>query len=675
MLKRKLERKMNRLFTILASLTMLTLSLSNKINKIHQSSGLYFDNLGLVKFSNQKYTLLTFTNLTHIKEQVNIAYNLYDNSLHICSKISTQYLFSDCNQQLTLLAHKLENIEEDFSIISHQIDSTRKRRGLFNAGGDLLSWLFGNPDADDAQFYTDSIKSILSNQKETHILMKKQIGIISSTIRNFNESAAKLSADAYMLNENLAKFDKFMQQTTTIEETMHFEIQINEYLLRLTEITTQIQSSLKVYLNSITLIRHGIIDFNVIHPIDLKSELEKIQLKFNLPLPPTLENTYLYYKMMDIKSFISQNLFITAIDIPIVEPNSYNLYKIYPLPTPHANETQLFSYIEPSAPYILVSATKTTYAMLNDLSRCKENQPSTWLCKDITVIQRSTISPSCEMQLFFNTSPRIPHTCAVKNLYAEIDIWHKTQPNHWLFILSKPTTLSILCRTSKDAEYVLQGLGIVQLDQDCKAYSDSIMLETETFIGSKNLTHKIPTLAITQDDCCVRLKENITNENIKLHPIKLNNLNLDELKFAQHKLSEIDEELQNQLNQPFVIKHANWFSTLISMIGTGIALIILYKILKWLRFFSILRRFTSCTKIDREAGDPQRNPCVQVFTHCFNNPTPHRTEFNVQFDAELERLSCPPSPLSSRPDSPRYETRRSTRSTAGKNTSVKVTSK
>lgn len=156
-------------------------------------------------------------------------------------------------------------------------------------------------------------------------------------------------------------------------------MQINKYILTLSEVTKDIQISLKNYLKCITLLRHGIINFDIIYPRDLQIELEKIQAKFPLPLP-TLENTCIYYQIMNIKSLISRNLLIISLDIPIVTTNSFTLYKMYPLPTSsHRDKPRLSSYVEPSKPYLLVSGTKTVYSTMMALDNCLEYLPSNWL--------------------------------------------------------------------------------------------------------------------------------------------------------------------------------------------------------------------------------------------------------------------------------------------------------
>lgn len=56
-----------------------------KIHKIDSSSGILFQNLGLAKVSNQKFTILSYYNLTHISYSVNTLYHYYMQSLGYCS--------------------------------------------------------------------------------------------------------------------------------------------------------------------------------------------------------------------------------------------------------------------------------------------------------------------------------------------------------------------------------------------------------------------------------------------------------------------------------------------------------------------------------------------------------------------------------------------------------------
>lgn len=326
----------------------------------------------------------------------------------------------------------------------------------------------------------------------------------------------------------------------------------------------------------------------------------------------------------------------------LVDIRTFNLYKIYSLPTPHDGNSHLYSYIEPSKPFLLISSSKTQYSMLNNLEHCQEHTPANWLCEEMTVIKRTT-NANCEVRLLFDATQRIPDTCIVKTLYADLRIWHKVQPNQWLYILSQPTTVNIICRKTDDKEDTLNNIGFLHLPDDCKAYTDNTILEPITIAGTTNLTNKIPSLQISEDNCCLKLDENITLEHIKLNPVQFHGLNLDELQFAQHRLDDIDRTIQQQLNQPFIVKHSNWFLTTISFIGASLSLFLIYKTLRWICFFSRLWKFISCQKRDRQLAitEPKCAPCVQVFSNCFNKPETERQEFETNYDSELRRLNFP----------------------------------
>lgn len=82
--------------------------------------------------------------------------------------------------------------------------------------------------------------------------------------------------------------------------------------------------------------------------------------------------------------------------------------------------------------------------MLNGLDECTEYLPGQWLCKEVSTIKLKD-QPTCEMELFSKTTTSIPQTCHVKTIDTDIEIWHKTLQNQWLFVVYKPTTLTILC--------------------------------------------------------------------------------------------------------------------------------------------------------------------------------------------------------------------------------------
>ncbi|XP_025832059.1 uncharacterized protein LOC112904948 [Agrilus planipennis] len=419
-------------------------SQSYTITAINSSSGIFYNHLGKAKVTNQKFTLLTFVNVSHIDNHIQTINMLYYKSLGICNKLTSKHIDFHCQNQLQYINTKLKFIKNDYNIIAHQVIGNRKKRGLVDGIGDAFKWLFGTPDAEDAQFYTDSIKSLIGNQKQTELLMQQQVRIVQSTISNFNNSLQILNQNTKTLNENIMKFDEFISQTNSFEEKLQLENQISQHIITLVEMTDEVQNILGKYIDGLSLVNKGIISYHILNPEDLRSELKTISIRHNLPLEPTLENALVYFKLMKIKAFIKNELLVIAFEIPIVNSLLYDLYGLYPLFTPHQSDPYLFSYIEPSKPYILLSVTRTVFSSLNNLQKCQEYLPNQWLCDQVTISKRID-HPICEIQLFFKEVNHIPKNCQVKHIYADTELWHKINNNKWIYVLSKPTRTNILC--------------------------------------------------------------------------------------------------------------------------------------------------------------------------------------------------------------------------------------
>lgn len=125
------------------------------------------------------------------------------------------------------------------------------------------------------------------------------------------------------------------------------------------------------------------------------------------------------------------------------------------LPTPHKNDTNLYSFIKPSNPYILLSQTGTIYLFLDNLEDCKEYQRTQYLCKEVSISKRNKQS-QCEVQLFSSMTSIVPKTCKIRNILAELEIWHPLHQNRWLYIFSKPSTINIICQNEETKEAILQ---------------------------------------------------------------------------------------------------------------------------------------------------------------------------------------------------------------------------
>lgn len=465
--------------------------------------------------------------------------------------------------------------------------------------------------------------------------MQQQVSIISETISNLNSSFSRMNHNVNILNNNLKNFNRFSHEVNDLTKKVDIELDLANHLFLLIEMSEELYATLSAYVNDLSFIHNGILNFHMLPPETLYFELQRVSIHYALPLPLTIDNIYVYYKLLHLTSFLTDDFLVIAFKIPISSMHRYDLYNIFPLPTPHVNDSSLFSYIEPTKPYILVSSTRTFYSLINSLDTCTEYQPAQWLCTNIPLNMNSAYH-TCEFELFLKTTMQLPSTCKVRHLIADAQIWHPLQANQWLFALSDETQLTVVCHDNPSSAVILHRLGILQLRPTCKAYTAIITLEADSSLDSSNFTNEIPLTDIVHDDCCIRLRKNLSLSNVHLDPLQLNNLNLNELRYAQHKLSQFDEQLQQELKKPYIIQHTSWISVLLSATAGFLFLTIAYKFLKWFGIFKCLRSFFCFSRAPRDSS----NCLLQIFNQCHNQPaTP---PVSVNYNADLHHISYQP---------------------------------
>lgn len=613
-----------------------------KVTPLNNRVGLYYNHIGDAKISNGKFTLLTHFDLESMSKRFDQINKFYTRSNVLCFHLRDSYSYNHvvfyCNNTLQLAKSGIDNIHMKIESITHltghELESLRKKRGLLNGISYAVNWLFGIPDADDAKYYDESIKSLLNANKNTQLLMKQQIAVVSNAIQNFNASVINLKINEEKFNENLKKFNHFSNQTTSAINELRLQRVIADQLHLLSKLVSKLDNYCDLLIESITLARHNILHPNIITPFQLLQELSHVTLKSGQQLPYHLGyntiNKYFDLKQLSVV-YINNNI-IFAIKIPLVNEVSYILYELLPLPIPHLNN-DLHSFIEPSFPYLLISDTKVYYSPLKDLKKCTPLEFSSYICNDVTTI-RTTEKPTCETLLLTSTLQKIPEICVTKTIQAHVELWHNLFDNSWLFALSKNTLMTLSCnKTIEDIS--LADTGLLELTPGCTAYSNSYVLQTSSEVKRKFI-HKSPEFSITTDDCCLTNSRNITLPNIQLTPMKLNNIRLNELNLANHKLQQLDDLLQKQLENPTEYHHSSWFRHLMTIIATVIIILIIMCICKRCGCYKYMKNHLKNEKKCKDLC------CLKIFNTNISAPpvTKRQLEKMIEDDEE-EAIEIP----------------------------------
>lgn len=485
----------------------------------------------------------------HVKEEQHT-------SLHCESSLTT------IEGAISPLESKLESVH---NLIGHGYDASKIRRGIFDGVSYVTNWLFGIPDAKDAEFYSQSINDLLHNNKETQNLMKSQINLISDTISNYNASVYSFKGIEETLNANVKIFndDRLIVNANITKLTI--KTLVLRQLTLLNTLISEVREQLDVLIESILFTKENILHPSVITPKSLKTELEKIRINSNLQLPfspHNYNNVQKYFSVCQLSAFYDGEILIFSIKIPLVTEILYNFYNLIPLPS-HLVNTNVYSYIDPEFPFLIMSNTRTKYSRLRNQDPCISTGQGEFLCRGI-IAYSSAQNPVCETRLITEAALSVPQDCTTRTLKANFEIWHPLSTNSWLFTITNPTAATISCdgSTNNIMDLPINGSGIITLQQRCQIHTFSTTLYS-TSNHSANFTNFFPNFNISMDDCCVYQYNYLKEDSSPMKTLNLIGLNLDDLRHTKHKLEQFEDTLQSNVNKPHFLTHSVWYQSYI----------------------------------------------------------------------------------------------------------------
>ncbi|XP_052740626.1 uncharacterized protein LOC128198569 [Bicyclus anynana] len=601
-----------------------TIATTELITPIVDSPGLYFDNLGILKYYNNFWNIITFTDLSYIKPHVENIKNVIYTVKETCHSYKSAKIQSDCSNTLSPLETLLKNVENNYQSLSHltQEKGRSKRSSWFGFGGPILKQLFGSLDEDDAQIFTNAINAIQDDQRHLASLMKENIHVISSTISTFNNTIQKLNENEQILNSNIGKLDKILdnvlQTTNKLEASSHLTMTFSA----LESSLMTLNFNLKDIIDAILFGKQNIVHPSILSPMQLYNELNsnKNKVPQNFPLPLNLENMHILLDISQISSFITDSKIVFVVKIPLVLLQEYNLYHVYALPTAHdINNPHSFAMINPTAKFLAITDDKLLYSMTDSISDCKTLTNNYRLCK-LGNVHSSVANPTCEVQILSAYINKIPDTCDYKNVVSDIDVWQTISNNKWIYVQSNIAKLSVKCNNSIN-DYDIIGTGILKLPKGCTAFhkllqfSPSVEYETALYMPTPNFN-------IINDDCCSRKKINSTLPY--LTPIKLSHINLDSLHYVTHRLNQVNDEIEKIENQPYHIKYGSYFSVCTTLVSLIVLCYISFKMYK-----------KCCNRRKRNNSlDSSSGCCIQIFNSCYTKPNQNIQAINTSSDYE-----------------------------------------
>lgn len=556
------------------------------VNKpITHPAGIYYEQVKNVKIVGQHWKLISYLNIKPIHDKLEFIESVYLNTKQLCINEPVYNDLFLCNTPLNLLKITIPYLFQTEQSLRDLMGHTRTKRGLLNIIGTVFKTMFGTLDENDGKLYNDALNEVEKNEKQITNLLSQQIQVVKSTITNFNNTITNLDKNREVFNENFQKLTNFSKDLNNKIFSLEMKQHLDEHFGSLSMFVSELENEISTLINAVLFAKSNSIHPIVISPHQLIDELTKtlpnLPESTSYPFTLTLQNSHSLLELAQIQYYFSDERIIFIMKFPLVSLNHYYLYNLIPLPVYH-EKIKAFVFILPPNKYLILSENRNLYTTINTLENCKNLDSSSLICEHNEPLYFTNSRPICETELI-TVITGIPRNCDTRIFHSRTETWHKLiSENSWIYIFPKPTDVTLNCESQKTSHLILNNTGILTLNQNCKLYTSSTILTTESKNSDSSFQHIIPTLEL--DEECYKKAHNNKNLNLTLVPI-IKNLDTDSLNLASKKLEHLEQMADDITNESFFAKVSNnsYFSYIILSIVKIFLFYLGYRLYKKLR--------------------------------------------------------------------------------------------
>lgn len=465
------------MFTLLLLTTFLQVAQgAYNITPFKDTQGFYFDKTSSMRLIRDEWKMIVYYDMEPYWQGSSLL-NKYITHLEIiCAKLQER---QQCDVILLQLRHgSIELHYYDQLLLGQQSAAAaakiRVRRGLINGIGSVARTLFGVLDDDFAIQYQKDIDLIRHNQQHLVKLWKNQTSVIEAQYSFLKRLDNTINQQHKLFNQHLNKLD---QQNLMIKEEVERLKATNEFILS-SVIANNILASLKTIqntlLDTVTDIYHGKFDIHILSPDQLKDELSIISShlskEISLPIDDIHSGVSKLYHLLRVKVKVTKQYLLFEIKIPLLTRESYDIYKIIPIPQLVNNN---MINIIPISDYIAMNIQKDSYLSMTetDVQSCLHSDLTTKLCElRGPIYHLQTDQNLCIKNDSTNRCQTIINMC--KNSWNALET-----ANTYMFYCCEQCTFRLMCGSQITTERVSKA-GIVSIGDNCVLKGDSFMIHS-----------------------------------------------------------------------------------------------------------------------------------------------------------------------------------------------------
>lgn len=474
--------------------------------------GVLFEGGQEVLLTESHWRLVAQYNLTQVEEesrnlsimlnQVKGYYNNFFQNL-LSSENITQ--FSAVLELETAFRYEYAVLQQDVSeYISEVADlgtllaKKRSKRGLIDAGGHLLKFLFGTMDSNDldvinekVNYLYDTTNDIVHDTQEQITVFNNMHEAIANNSKTINQMVSKLKEYHSVLHSTL---NKVFSRDRQVHAQVHNLLQYLKLTATLADVKDTIGSAIRKTTRlhqAIEDLAGGKVSSNLLSPheyLSLLREVEKvIPTPAKLYLPVSLENVHQYYDIATVTSYTTGDTLRVILQVPLkLDSNLFHIYDVVSYPI---FEERLGKWMkwEVEKQKVIISKDRQLYTIfgIEEFERDCHGRELV-VCPLTNVLRRPDYYPSCPVELILG---KVENSCNRKVIADQLSpVFVKTE-SRWLFSTSKEHKLTLNCYgidgTVNVTSKVIMGIGVLSEIDKCDVITEGLRLPARIH-GSSN---------------------------------------------------------------------------------------------------------------------------------------------------------------------------------------------
>lgn len=346
----------------------------------------------------------------------------------------------------------IEQYDTDINDLFSLLPGKRSRRGLVNAGGYVLKWLFGTPTSEDLEHVNNKVEelkvvsgSLVHSRENQLTIMKNMNSKMITNTRAIKEIMEKLSLSHGHLAVSLTGVEN--EENIMLHRSLSKHLRFTTMLRHLGQTIDEAKLRIVEFRQALELINTGRISSKLLPPHEFANTLYKVEkmlpAHLKMIIPVNIEDIFMYYSFCTVQALATKDGIRLIVVVPLGSADrQFDTYEIGTIPLYESNLNHWLKW-DIKSDYLLVSKDRQYFTSIKSstLNECKDNH--FYLCPNSITVFHHTVD-DCSFSLFISSDLATSQCRRILTENVTSSFWMQNG-NDWIYSLKEPYKVVLNC--------------------------------------------------------------------------------------------------------------------------------------------------------------------------------------------------------------------------------------